>query len=67
MVHCENGNEACVVLLLFFFSGCKNDNVLLKKLNIFSFCVQSIDSGKAIELPQRGCFNEYPQSMLDQH
>ena len=49
-----------------FFSGCKIDNVLLKKFNIFSFCVQSIESGTGLEPPQRGGSSEYPQSMLDQ-
>ena len=42
----------------------KTENVQIKKSDIFHISAQKIDSWYPLEPPQRGGFNEYPQSMF---
>ena len=46
------------------FHGYKNDNFQMIFFYIFLIFAQSIDCGYALEPPQRGGSNEYPQSMF---
>ena len=45
------------------FFGCKNENFQWTNFNIFLIFAQNIDCGYTLP-PQRGCSNEYPQSMF---
>ena len=42
----------------------KNENVQIKKSDIFHSSAQNIDCVYSLEPPRRGGSNEYPQSML---
>ena len=42
----------------------KNENIQIKKSDIFHISAQNIDYGYSLEPPRRGGFNEYPQSMF---
>ena len=42
----------------------QNDKFQIKNSDIFHISAQNIDCGYALEPPQRGGSNEYPQSML---
>ena len=44
--------------------GCKNGNFQMKKCGNFLIFAQNIDRGYALEPPQWGGSNEYPQSMF---
>ena len=42
----------------------KTENFQIKNSDIFHISAQNIDCGYSLEPPQRGGFNEYPQSMF---
>ena len=42
----------------------KNWKFSVKNSDIFHISAQNIDCGYLLELPRRGCSNEYPQSMI---
>ena len=42
----------------------KNENIQIKKSNIFHISAQNINCGYSLEPPRRGGSNGYPQSML---
>ena len=42
----------------------KNENVQIKKNDIFHISAQNIDCGYSLEPPRRGGSNEYPQSLF---
>ena len=44
--------------------SCKNDNCHMKNCESFLIFAQHIDCGYALEPPQLGGSNEYPQSMF---
>ena len=46
------------------FKVVKNENVPLKKFDIFLIFAQNIDCGYTLEPPRRGGSNESPQSMF---
>ena len=47
-----------------FYHQKKNKIFQIKKSDIFHISAQNIDYGYALELPQWGSSNEYPQSMF---
>ena len=52
--------KTCLFKYTENFTTKKNENLQIKKYDIFHFCAQNIDYGYSLEPPRRGGSNEYP-------
>ena len=56
--------KTCPCIIQIFFSAQKPKNFHQKKFDISLIFAPNIDCGYTLELPRRGDFNKYPQSMF---
>ena len=56
--------KTCLFKYTENFTTKKTENFQIKSSDIFHVSPQNIDCEYSLELPLRGCSNEYPQSMF---